>query len=320
MSKPIAVIVGATGGQGGSVVSSFLQDGTYQVRGITRNANSEKAVALRKLGVEVVSGDLNDESSLAQAFKDATLIFAVTDFFEPFAAKGPQEAMKVESAQGINLAKAASATPSLKHYIWSTLPNSKRISGGKYSVPHFDGKNEIDDYIKQNATLYPKTTFLWITFFASNLFYPIFTPNLIKSSGKYVWLLPAPATTPILSIGDQTKNAGPFVLAIAKKPELTLPGKFVLATTDEWTAGELLATWGRITGKQTEYVEISLPEYDRLWPKWGQELGVMMEFWGEYTDKSWSGEKLLTKDDLGLEGKLGTTEEALQSFDWKPFL
>jgi hypothetical protein len=113
--------------------------------------------------------------------KGATLIFAVTDFFEPFAAKGPEEAIKVESAQGINLAKAAAATPTLKHYIWSTLPNGKKISGGKYVVPHFEAKNQIDAYIKSDPELLAKTTFVWVTFFASNLFFPMFTPNLLVS-------------------------------------------------------------------------------------------------------------------------------------------
>jgi len=92
--------------------------------------------------------------------KGATLIFAVTDFFEPFASKGPEEAIKVESAQGINLAKAAAATPTLKHYIWSTLPNGKKITGGKYVVPHFEAKNQIDAYIKSDSSLLEKTTFV----------------------------------------------------------------------------------------------------------------------------------------------------------------
>jgi hypothetical protein len=113
--------------------------------------------------------------------KGATLIFAVTDFFEPFAAKRPEEAIKVESAQGINLAKAAAATPTLKHYIWSTLPNGKKITGGKYIVPHFEAKNQIDAYIKSDSSLLEKTTFVWFTFFASNLFFPMFTPNLLVS-------------------------------------------------------------------------------------------------------------------------------------------
>lgn len=113
--------------------------------------------------------------------KGAALIFAVTDFFEPFAAKGPEEAIKVEAAQGINLAKAAAATPTLKHYIWSTLPNGKKITGGKYVVPHFEAKNQIDAYIKSDSSLLEKTTFVWVTFFASNLFFPMFTPNLLVS-------------------------------------------------------------------------------------------------------------------------------------------
>jgi CheY-specific phosphatase CheX len=69
MSKPVAVIIGATGGQGGSVVNSFLKDGTYAVRAVTRNVNSEKAKALHARGVEVVTADLNDVTSLVQAFQ-----------------------------------------------------------------------------------------------------------------------------------------------------------------------------------------------------------------------------------------------------------
>lgn len=71
MSQPIAVVIGATGGQGGSVVDSFLADGTYRVRGVTRNINSTNAQALKKRGVDVVTADLNDQASLVQAFKVA---------------------------------------------------------------------------------------------------------------------------------------------------------------------------------------------------------------------------------------------------------
>ena len=89
---------------------------------------------------------------------------------------------------------------------------------------------------------------------------------------------------------------------------------------DESSAGDFLAAWGRATGKQTEYVQISLAEYDRLWPMWGQEMGVMMEFWGEYKDKSWSGEDFITREALGLNEKLISTEEALASFDYTSIL
>jgi len=132
MSSPILTVIGATGAQGSSVVNSALATGHYKVRAVTRNTTSEKAAALKARGVEVVSADVNDEASLVKAFDGSTAIYAVTDFFEPFAKVGAEEAIKVEFQQGVNLANAALATSTLKHYIWSTLPNGLRISGGKY--------------------------------------------------------------------------------------------------------------------------------------------------------------------------------------------
>jgi hypothetical protein len=192
-------VVGATGTQGGSVIDSALTAGRYRVRALTRNPSSDKAKALAARGVEVVKADLNDHASLVKAFQvshfapalaiyimttlqGSNAIYAVTDFFEPFAAFGPEKAVEVETAQGINLAKAASQIPTLQHYIWSTLPNAKRISSGKYIVPHFDAKNKVDDHIKSDPVLLAKTTFLWVTYYASNYQFPMFTPNLLVST------------------------------------------------------------------------------------------------------------------------------------------
>ncbi|KFY97937.1 hypothetical protein V500_01855 [Pseudogymnoascus sp. VKM F-4518 (FW-2643)] len=279
MSKIIAVI-GATGAQGGSVISTLLADGTYKIRGVTRNVTSAQSQALAAQGVEMIQADLNDEQALIKAFKGVSAIYAVTDFMQPFGKYGPEVALKGEVAQGINLANAASKTSTLEHYIWSTLPNGKELSGGKHIVPHFEGKNQIDAYIKNNAKLLAKTTFLWNTFYASNLMFP-FTPNLLKSSGKYVWLQPTPASTPVTMLGDADANIGPFVSSILKRPNLTLPGKFVVAAVEEMTHGEILATWGRATGKETEYIEVILDDFDRLWPMWGKEMGLMMQMWGD---------------------------------------
>ena len=96
--------------------------------------------------------------------------------------------MEVEIKQGINLANAAVATSTLQHYVWSTLPNGMRISDGKYLIPHFDAKNKIDDYIKINPSLLAKTTFLWVTFYASNYLFPVFTPNFNVSRGISILL------------------------------------------------------------------------------------------------------------------------------------
>lgn len=68
MSKIIAV-VGATGLQGSGIISASLQEGSWEVRGLTRNVESEKAKALRSQGVEIVKADASDEESLVKAFK-----------------------------------------------------------------------------------------------------------------------------------------------------------------------------------------------------------------------------------------------------------
>lgn len=315
MSK-LLTVVGATGTQGGSVITAALNEGTWKIRGITRNVNSNAAKALTAQGVEMVTADLNDEQSLVKAFHGSTAIYAVTDFFEPFAASGPSAAIDIESAQGINLARAASATPTLVHYIWSTLPNGLAISNGKYLVPHFEAKNRVDAYIKADANLFAKTTFLWITFYANNYLFPMFTPNFLKSSGKYIQLSPAAASTPVHTIGDTRANVGAFATAILRRPEISL-GKAVLAKTATLSAAELLATWSRATGHAAEYVQVSLQEFDRVWPTWGQEMGIMLEYWDEAKERSWSGEDVLEAEELGVDvdGLVGL-EEAFRGIEW----
>jgi hypothetical protein len=101
----------------------------------------------------------------------------MTNFFGYFPQMSAEEAMSIEAKQGINLANAAMKTPTLEHYIWSTLPDISKISGGKYKVPHTIAKNQISDYIKANETLWNKTTFLWCTFYAQNFVYPMVTPT-----------------------------------------------------------------------------------------------------------------------------------------------
>ena len=68
MSK-LVVVVGATGGQGGSVVSWLLDHTPYLVRGLTRDVNRAQARSLEARGVNMVEADLDDETSLTTAFE-----------------------------------------------------------------------------------------------------------------------------------------------------------------------------------------------------------------------------------------------------------
>lgn len=293
--------------QGGSVIDALLKDSNFSIRAITRNPSSDAAKLLATKGVEVVKADVNDLASLTSAFAGSSAIYAVTDFFEPFGHFGPEKAVEIEIQQGINLAKAAAATSTLEHYIWSTLPNGKKVSGGNYVIPHFEAKNRIDDYIKADEALFAKTTFLWVTFYASNYYFPMFTPYHIPTAGKYIQLQSTPATVPIKTIGDARTNVGLFVKAILAQPMKTRGGKFVLASVEDTTAGDMLQTWAKAQGKTAQYVQIDRSAFNALWPGWSEEMGAMMEFWRDAKDNSWSGEEtILTKEDLGVqEGLVG---------------
>lgn len=57
-SKKIIAVIGATGGQGGSVVQAILRDSKmsaeWTIRGITRDSSKESSKKLASQGVEVV--------------------------------------------------------------------------------------------------------------------------------------------------------------------------------------------------------------------------------------------------------------------------
>lgn len=321
MSQKLVVIVGATGGQGGSVVKELLaRPAEFKLRAITRKPTSPKAQALAAQGVEVVSADLNSYDSLVPAFAGAHAIFAVTDFWELFVSMGPKAAMEIEATQGINMARAAMATPTLQHYVWSTLPDTEKITSGKYMVPHFAGKNRVDAFIKSQPDLLAKTTFLWVSYYASNLNYPLFAPAKVSTAGsdRYILLQPVRPETKVNVISDHTTNVGKFVAAILDQPNLTLPGRFVLADTEVTTQRGLLDAWSRANGGvKTEYVQISLDDYDRLFPAWGGEMGIMLKFWEDFDDQSWTGEEgILSRDDIGVEGLKGL-EESMKEIKWQ---
>lgn len=147
--KPLLVVLGATGTQGGSVLSHFLSQSPcpYTLRGMTRDPTSVKAVSLALQGVEMVAGSYDDLSSLDAAFADAAIIYSVTDFWQGFFSPSQREqaaaagksigvfSREVEGQQSRNIIDAAAKIvgSSLERFIFSGLPNLSVLSGGKYA-------------------------------------------------------------------------------------------------------------------------------------------------------------------------------------------
>ena len=172
-TRKTVVVLGATGQQvssphaidsasmsnvlllkGGSIVNHFLQQSTnYHVRGLTRDVNSVKAKELAQKGVEVISADLNDITTLVHAFKGAHVIYAMTDFWQAMS-------FDIEYNQGVGIADTAADLPQLEHFIWATLPDGRALSNGKFThIYHWQSKAAVTDYIrKSRPALWAKTT------------------------------------------------------------------------------------------------------------------------------------------------------------------
>lgn len=312
MSK-IITILGATGTQGGSVVRAFLDDPEYSIRAITRNPDGDAAKALADRGVEVVKADTNDVASLRAAFAGSHAVFAVTNYFEAVPVHGVDKSMDIETSQGVNIADAAAATESLVHYVWSTLPNSRKNSGGKVVIPYYESKNRVDDYIRAKPELLAKTTFLWIGWYASNLMFPWNKPFEFPTedgSKLHVQMLSVTPSVKFPLAGDEKTNTGLFVKAILARPDQALPGRTAAVLEKNQAYDDLSRVYAEAQGIKTRCVQIPQSDFLRLWPFFGGLMDTTYRYLDLVDGKGFvnGDEHILTGEDLGVEGFVTAAE------------
>ncbi|KAF2121230.1 hypothetical protein BDV96DRAFT_206571 [Lophiotrema nucula] len=319
MSKIIAV-TGGTGAQGGGVANIMLKTPGWKVRVITRNADGEKAKALVAQGAEVVQADFNDEDSLVKAFEGVHAIFAVTNFWEAlFTGNTQQQAGEIEEEQSMKLARAATKTSTLEHYIWSTLPGAKNMTDGKIEVPHLDYKANVDARIKSELPqLANKTTYLFFGYYPSNMaFFPFLKPIEVPGTGKWIQILPTPSTATIPITGDMTITPGTWVRQILANGSKTF-GKYAIVASEILTFGELLEIWSQVSGREGAYLETTLDDFAKVWGVAGAEMGAQLKFGEVITDWGTNYPGLISKEDLGIteDDAPGAKKalEALKSF------
>jgi uncharacterized protein YbjT (DUF2867 family) len=150
------LITGVTGHQGGAVAHA-LQGSAFHLRGLTRKPDSERAAALARLGVDIVSGDLDDEATLRQALAGAWGVFGV---------QNAQEAgVEKEEAQGNRLARLA-LKAGVEHFVYTSVGSAHKQTG----IPHFDSKWHIEETVR--GLRFPSHVILRPVFFMENLVAP----------------------------------------------------------------------------------------------------------------------------------------------------
>src|SRR5262245_41919318 len=139
--KPLIVVCGATGNQGGAVVDALLATGKWRVAALVRNPERGRSLAAR--GVELRHGDLTIESSLVTAFSGAEAVFGVT---QPWTRNYRRADIELELRQGKALAEACRAIGTNLIFSSAFLIDEKPTG-----IPHVDSKLELEAYIRRNA-------------------------------------------------------------------------------------------------------------------------------------------------------------------------
>jgi uncharacterized protein YbjT (DUF2867 family) len=231
------LVIGATGAQGGSVAKALLTQGKYAVRILTRQPNSEKALALKAAGASVFEGDLDNIESLKTAMKNCYGVFGVTNFWEHF---------QGEFQQGKNLIDSAKMA-GIQHFLLHTLPNYGSLSNGKYPTPHCDIKAALKEYAQsQNIP----ASFIEIAFYYENFF--SFFPPQRGIDGNYSFGFPQGDTKlAMVSIED----LGGVVASIFESPDKYIGRTVGVVGADE-SCSNYANTMSQVLQKNINYVYV----------------------------------------------------------------
>ncbi len=149
--KPVIAVTMATSRQGTGVVNELSKTNKYQIRALTRNVKSSKAIELGKLkNVELVRGDLIDPESLNRAFDGVDIIFGNTTPTKGWKILRGSIVRSYEMEQGFNLinqVKFAYEKGDLNHFIFSSISKAKDPLRNEPAPGHFTSKWDIEDYI-----------------------------------------------------------------------------------------------------------------------------------------------------------------------------
>ena len=278
--KKIIAVMGATGSQGGGVVRAIQSDpgGGFKARAITRDPNSDKAKALKDLGAEVVAADIDDEASLRKAFTGAYGAYCVTFFWAHFSPEKEQQNAR-------NMANAAKAA-GLQHVIWSTLEDTRKwiplsdnrmpTLQGKYKVPHFDAKGEVNHVFTDAGV---PTTFLNTTFYWDNMY--MFGMGPAKGQdGNYT--ITFPMGNHKLS-GIAAEDIGGCAYGIFKKGK-EMTGKTVGIAGEHLTGAQMAEKLSKALGIKCSYNAVTPEAYRGFGFPGAEDLGNMFQFYSDFED------------------------------------
>jgi uncharacterized protein YbjT (DUF2867 family) len=268
MTKQVVAVLGGTGLQGGGVVDALMDTGKFAVRVASRNPASDAARALAARGVEVVKADLLDPSTLRSALEGAHGAFVVTNFWDP--AQMPRE-----TEIGTAAVQAARAV-GVKHLIWSTLPDSEKLTGGRVKVAHFTGKARVDAVVK--AAGFAGHTFVMAPMYFQN-FLTMMAPQPLPNGGRG-WAVPIDPAARVMHAGGVTEVGRAVAAALAAGDQIP-DGSYLGVCGGVCSFNDFVGTLNA-QGHKLQVLQVPPAAYDGFYPG-AHEMREMFQYFAEHT-------------------------------------
>ncbi|KIK63503.1 hypothetical protein GYMLUDRAFT_222594 [Collybiopsis luxurians FD-317 M1] len=260
-SKKLILVIGATGAQGRSVISSLLapqDDGApspYSVRALTRDPTSTKAELLASWGVELFKGQVDNLDSIAAAFEGCYGVYANIDYYTVT----PQ----TEIYLGVKMFEYAHSAR-VKHYVWSGLDYASKLGNfnPKYhQAVHYNVKGVVSEFLQSQNSSPSGDLLTWSILstgvYMENLRGPLLGPLAKRENGAVVWALPTgDGHIPAICLED----FGWWVRYIFDHRSET-SGQELKVATEMMTMDQLVETFTRVTGVPAIHKRISIDEY-----------------------------------------------------------
>ena len=254
-NKPIIVVTMATSRQGLGVVKELCRSNNYQIRAITRNTRTAKALKIASLNnVEVVKGDLLDPISLKKAFEGAEVIFGNTTPTKGWKLFRGSIVRSYEIEQGFNLinqVKFAYEKGTLNHFIFSSISKAKNPLKNEPAPGHFTSKWDIEEYIKECGLRKITTVLRPVSFFEN-------FDNKLPGYSISKKILPGIVGENFKWQTIAAEDIGKWVRGILYKSD-KYKNKSINIASEELTGKEMAMTLQRLTYKEgikTKYIKI----------------------------------------------------------------
>lgn len=252
IQKPVILVAGAAGLQGGAVVTALLAKGNFTIRAIVRDKNSAAAQALAAKNIELVETTFDDVAGLTQAAQGAAGVFSVQ--------MGTHPGNKGEETRHANNLVAAAKAAGVQQLVHTSVARAGEHENfvdwdkGRWEPLYWQEKAAAIEAVK--AAGFPYWTILKPPYLMENLLPP-------RDAGMFPTIAQGKLLTPL---APETKSdwltaqdIGRFAAEAFTQPEKFNQKELSLVGANV-TMAEVAGALSAVTGKRFEATSITEEE------------------------------------------------------------